>query len=217
MAVAREQDRLEGALDRACRGGMRRVGDDLPRRGRRGARLDAVRPGGFLSRAPPISPRARRRDDAVLVTCAYLMGQGAEWVEKSLMLAAIGEARDQGAKAIEAFAYRYPRARARRRAVPRPPHGLPARLPRGFRIRRRCGAGAGRAVPARARRPRARRGGSARQGAARRAGGVRARPAFRTPPVPAADQRQRRRAASVNVPAGGRQERQRSRPGGASS
>jgi hypothetical protein len=29
-------------------------------------------------------------------------------VEKSLFLAAIGEARDQGAKALEAFAYRYP-------------------------------------------------------------------------------------------------------------
>ena len=32
---------------------------------------------------------------------------GAEWAEKSLMLAAIGEARDRGAKAIEAFAYGY--------------------------------------------------------------------------------------------------------------
>ena len=30
------------------------------------------------------------------------------WVEKSLFLAAIGEARDQGARALEAFAYRYP-------------------------------------------------------------------------------------------------------------
>jgi len=45
--------------------------------------------------------------DAVLVTCAYLMREAAEWTEKSLMLAAIGESRDSGAKAIEAFAYRH--------------------------------------------------------------------------------------------------------------
>ena len=33
---------------------------------------------------------------------------GAEWVEKSLLLAAIGESRDRGADALEAFAYSYP-------------------------------------------------------------------------------------------------------------
>jgi hypothetical protein len=47
-------------------------------------------------------------DDAVLVTCSYLLGNGAEWVEKSLLLAAIGESRDRGAVAMEAFAYNYP-------------------------------------------------------------------------------------------------------------
>ena len=47
-------------------------------------------------------------EDAVLVTCTYLLGDGAEWVEKSLLLAAIGESRDRGARALEAFAYRYP-------------------------------------------------------------------------------------------------------------
>ncbi|MFN8222067.1 MAG: hypothetical protein U0R50_02315 [Gaiellales bacterium] len=52
-------------------------------------------------------PAGPPSDDAVLVTCAYLMRQAAEWTEKSLMLAAIGEARDQGAKAIEVFAYRH--------------------------------------------------------------------------------------------------------------
>jgi len=46
-------------------------------------------------------------DDAVLVTCSYLVGGAALWVEQSLLLAAIGEARDRGAKALEAFAYRY--------------------------------------------------------------------------------------------------------------
>jgi hypothetical protein len=36
------------------------------------------------------------------------MREGADFVLKSLFLAAIGEARDQGAAALEAFAYRYP-------------------------------------------------------------------------------------------------------------
>ena len=43
-----------------------------------------------------------------LVTCAYLIDLTAPWVIQSLFLAAIGEARDQGVKAIETFGYRYP-------------------------------------------------------------------------------------------------------------
>jgi hypothetical protein len=46
--------------------------------------------------------------DAVLVTCAYLVETSSPWVMQSLFLAAIGEARDKGAKALETFAYRYP-------------------------------------------------------------------------------------------------------------
>ncbi len=46
--------------------------------------------------------------DAVLVTCAYLVDPGSPWVMQSLFLAAIGDAKDKGAKALEAFAYRYP-------------------------------------------------------------------------------------------------------------
>ena len=53
-------------------------------------------------------PAGPASDDAILVTCAYLRRDGVEWIEKSLLLAAIGESRDRGAKAIEAFAYRYP-------------------------------------------------------------------------------------------------------------
>ncbi len=53
-------------------------------------------------------PAGPASDDAVLVTCAYVVDGGGEWVEKSLLLAAIGEARDRGAGALEAFAYRYP-------------------------------------------------------------------------------------------------------------
>jgi hypothetical protein len=46
--------------------------------------------------------------DAVLVTCAYLVDTSSPWVMQSLFLAAIGDARDKGARALEAFAYRYP-------------------------------------------------------------------------------------------------------------
>lgn len=45
--------------------------------------------------------------DAVLVTCAYLTDSSSPWVMQSLFLAAIGDARDKGAKALETFAYRY--------------------------------------------------------------------------------------------------------------
>ncbi len=46
--------------------------------------------------------------DAVLVTCAYLVEISSPWVMQSLFLAAIGDAKDRGAKALETFAYRYP-------------------------------------------------------------------------------------------------------------
>ena len=108
-------------------------------------------PAGFFPRAADL-PAGPPSDDAVLVTCAYLTGGGGEWVEKSLFLAAIGEARDQGAKALEAFAYRYPEREPSGGALPRPPHRLSARLPRGLRLRHGSCAGTGRALPARARR-----------------------------------------------------------------
>jgi hypothetical protein len=53
-------------------------------------------------------PAGPPSDDAVLVTCVYLVSAASPWVEQSLFLAAIGEARDKGAKALEAFAFRYP-------------------------------------------------------------------------------------------------------------
>ena len=61
----------------------------------------------------PLFPRAAElpagppSEDAVLVTCAYLVSGAAQWVMQSLFLAAIGHARDKGAGALEAFAYRY--------------------------------------------------------------------------------------------------------------
>ena len=59
-------------------------------------------------------PRARElpggpaTPGAMLVTCAYLVDESSPWVLQSLFLAAIGEARDQGAAGLEAFSYRYP-------------------------------------------------------------------------------------------------------------
>ncbi len=53
-------------------------------------------------------PAGPPSDDAVLITCAYVTADAGAWVEKSLLLAAIGEARDSGARGLEAFAYRYP-------------------------------------------------------------------------------------------------------------
>jgi hypothetical protein len=52
-------------------------------------------------------PAGPPSDDAILVTCAYLADPSTPWVMQSLFLAAIGEARDKGAKALEAFSYRY--------------------------------------------------------------------------------------------------------------
>jgi hypothetical protein len=62
----------------------------------------------------PLFPRAYElpagppSDDAVLITCAYLVDRTSPWVLQSLLLAAIGEAKDKGAKALETFGYRYP-------------------------------------------------------------------------------------------------------------
>ena len=53
----------------------------------------------------PAGPPGR---DAVLVTCAYLTDAHSPWVLQSLFLAAIGECRDRGLPALEAFGYRYP-------------------------------------------------------------------------------------------------------------
>ena len=52
-------------------------------------------------------PAGPPSDDAVLVTCAYLVAHSSPWVMQSLFLAAIGDARDRGAKALETFSYRY--------------------------------------------------------------------------------------------------------------
>jgi hypothetical protein len=64
-------------------------------------------PAGHFPRAWEL-PAGPPSDDAVLITCAYLVDPNSPWVMQSLFLSAIGEARDQGAKAVETFGYRYP-------------------------------------------------------------------------------------------------------------
>jgi hypothetical protein len=66
-------------------------------------------PSGLFPRANEL-PAGPPSDDAVLVTCAYLTDSSKPWVMQSLFLTAIGEARDRGGRALEAFAYRYPDA-----------------------------------------------------------------------------------------------------------
>lgn len=64
-------------------------------------------PSGLFPRASEV-PAGPPSDDAVLVTCAYLTDPSKPWVLQSLFLTAIGEARERGGRALEAFAYRYP-------------------------------------------------------------------------------------------------------------
>ena len=64
-------------------------------------------PAALFPRAAEL-PAGPPSDDAVLVTCAYLLDRHSPWVMQSLFLTAIGDARERGATALEAFAYRYP-------------------------------------------------------------------------------------------------------------
>jgi hypothetical protein len=64
-------------------------------------------PAALFPRAAEL-PAGPPSDDAVLVTCAYLVDRSSPWVLQSLFLAAIGEAKDRGARALETFAFRYP-------------------------------------------------------------------------------------------------------------
>jgi hypothetical protein len=64
-------------------------------------------PAAVFPRAQEL-PAGPPSDDAMLITCAYLRDHSSPWVLQSLFLAAIGEARERGARAVEAFSYRYP-------------------------------------------------------------------------------------------------------------
>jgi hypothetical protein len=68
-------------------------------------------PTGLFPRAAEL-PAGPPSSDSVLVTCAYVVDAATPWVMQSLFLAAIGDAKDRGAKALEAFAYRYPEGKS---------------------------------------------------------------------------------------------------------
>jgi hypothetical protein len=63
-------------------------------------------PSDLFPRAAEL-PAGPPSQDAVLITCAYLVDPSKPWVMQSLFLTAIGDARDKGARALEAFASRY--------------------------------------------------------------------------------------------------------------
>ena len=63
-------------------------------------------PSDLFPRATEL-PAGPASSDAVLVTCAYVTDPSKPWVLQSLFLTAIGDAREKGAVALEAFAYRY--------------------------------------------------------------------------------------------------------------
>ena len=52
-------------------------------------------------------PAGPPSNDALLITCAYLVEGSAAWVMQSLFLGAIADAKERGGNALEAFAYRY--------------------------------------------------------------------------------------------------------------
>ena len=64
-------------------------------------------PSDLFPRADDL-PAGPPSDDAVLVTCAYLVEGSAQWVMQSLFLSAIADVKERGGKALETFAYRYP-------------------------------------------------------------------------------------------------------------
>jgi hypothetical protein len=63
-------------------------------------------PSDLFPRAAEL-PAGPPSEDSVLVTCAYLVDPSKPWVMQSLFLTAIGDARDKGARALEAFTYDY--------------------------------------------------------------------------------------------------------------
>ncbi len=63
-------------------------------------------PGAVFPRATSL-PAGPPSDDAVLLTCAFLLDASGPWALQSLFLACIGEVRDGGHPAVESFGYRY--------------------------------------------------------------------------------------------------------------
>ena len=76
--------------------------------------MDGERHVGSLQYGPAVAfprgsslPAGPPSDDAVLVTCSYISDPSSPWALQSLFLACLGESKDRGAAAVEAFAYAY--------------------------------------------------------------------------------------------------------------
>jgi hypothetical protein len=63
-------------------------------------------PAQFFPRGDTL-PAGPPSGDAVIVTCSYLSDPSSPWALQSLFLACLGESKDRGAAAVEAFAYVY--------------------------------------------------------------------------------------------------------------
>ena len=140
----------------------------------RAARLDPVRPYAALSprRRASRRPAVRRRGARHL----RLRRLERDAVGRAVALPR-GDRRGarQGRQGARGVRLPLSGGRVDLRALSRPPHGLPARLPRRLRLPAGPGRGKGRARSARARRAGAGRRGEAGERAAGRQGGVRAR------------------------------------------
>ena len=71
-------------------------------------RYDAIVIGGGHNGLVTAAYLGKAGKKVLVLERRHLVGGAAVFVEQSLLLAAIGEARDQGARALEAFAYAYP-------------------------------------------------------------------------------------------------------------
>ena len=105
--------------------------------GDRLARLRPVRAGSPLPAGERAARRARRRHDAVLVTCAYLVDLSAPVGAAEPLPRGHRRGARPGHQGDRDLRLPLSGGRERLRALPRPPDGLPVRLPRRLRLRRR--------------------------------------------------------------------------------
>ena len=162
LAVAARADDVQAQVDRAGRGRLGSVGHRVRGRRRPCAGVDAVRAVGALSACRHAAGRSSgrgRRADHVRVP---RRGVGPVGHAVTLPRCDRGRARArrEGDRGV-----RLPvrRGRVDRAAVPRPPNGLPERLPRGLRLPNRAAPRARRAGAPGARRSRPGRGEGARR------------------------------------------------------